>query len=114
MHCDEVIRELAVPTDDRDPASLAEHLAQCPSCAAWADRAAQFDRLWEATRPAEPTGEMWDTVWTQVACAVDKSDTGRAKGIRAAPIIRLNGSAAKIRKVACFRRVARLASARGG
>ena len=25
MHCDEVIRELAVPTDDRDSAALAEH-----------------------------------------------------------------------------------------
>ena len=33
MQCDKVIRELAVPTDDRDPASLAEHLAECPSCA---------------------------------------------------------------------------------
>ena len=31
MHCDEVIRELAVPTDDRDSAALAEHLANCPS-----------------------------------------------------------------------------------
>lgn len=32
MQCDKVIRELAVPTDERDSASLAEHLAQCPAC----------------------------------------------------------------------------------
>ena len=54
MRCDEVIRELAVPTDDRDSAALAEHLASCPSCAGWAKRDAQFDRLWEATRPTNP------------------------------------------------------------
>ena len=55
MRCDEVIRELAVPTDDRDSAALAEHLANCPSCAVWAKRDAEFDRLWDATRPAEPS-----------------------------------------------------------
>ena len=74
MQCDKVIRELAVPTDERDSASLAEHLAQCPACARWADNAARFDRLWEATRPAEPAGDVWDTVWARVACAVDKSN----------------------------------------
>jgi hypothetical protein len=79
MQCDKVIRELAVPTDDRDPASLAEHLARCPACAAWADHATRFDRLWEATRPAEPTGDVWDTVWTWVACAVDKSNPAGQK-----------------------------------
>jgi len=72
MQCDNVIRELAVPSDDRDSAGLTEHLAQCPSCATWADRVARFDRLWEATRPAEPTGEMWETVWAHVASAVDR------------------------------------------
>ena len=55
MHCDKVIRELAVPTDDRDSAVLAEHLANCPSCAGWAKKDAQFDRLWDATRPVEPS-----------------------------------------------------------
>jgi hypothetical protein len=74
MQCDNVIRELAVPTDDRDSAGLTEHLAQCPSCSTWADRAARFDRLWGVTRPAEPTSETWDTVWAQVASAVDKKE----------------------------------------
>ncbi len=32
MRCDEVIGELAVPSDDCDSAALAEHLAQCPAC----------------------------------------------------------------------------------
>ena len=79
MQCDKVIRELAVPTDERDSASLAEHLAQCPACARWADNAARFDRLWEATRPAEPAGDVWDTVWARVACAVDKSNPAAQK-----------------------------------
>ena len=97
MQCDKVTRELAVPTDDRDPASLAEHLAQCPSCARWADRAAQFERLWEATRPAEPTGEMWDTVWTQVARAVDQSTPVEQKAFTLRTSSR-NGSAARTEK----------------
>jgi hypothetical protein len=97
MQCDKVIRELAVPSDDRDPASLAEHLAQCPSCAVWADRATRFDRLWEATRPTEPTGEMWDTVWTQVASGLDKSTPAEHKAFTLHPST-LNGSAAKFEK----------------
>jgi hypothetical protein len=97
MQCDKVIRELAVPTDDRDPASLAEHLAECPSCAVWADRAARFDRLWEATRPAEPNGVMWDTVWAHVAHAVDESTPAEQKAFTLHPSS-LNGSAAKTEK----------------
>jgi hypothetical protein len=97
MQCDKVIRELAVPTDDRDPASLAEHLAECASCAVWADRAARFDRLWEATRPAEPTGEMWDTLWTQVSRAVDESTPVEQKVFTLRTSSR-NGSTAKTEK----------------
>jgi hypothetical protein len=89
MQCDNVIRELAVPTDDRDLSGLTEHLAQCPSCATWADRVARFDRLWEATRPAEPVSEIWDTVWVQVASAVDKKELTVNSST-------LHGSAAKI------------------
>ena len=54
MRCEDVIRELAAPTDMRDAAASADHLSRCPSCAALADRAARLDRLWEATRPSEP------------------------------------------------------------
>ena len=33
MNCDEVIRELAVPTSDHEPGVLASHIAHCPTCA---------------------------------------------------------------------------------
>ena len=79
MHCDEVIRELAVPTDDRDSAALAEHLANCPSCAVWAKRDAQFDRLWDATRPMEPSPQVWDTVWSHIASSLDSATPAEFK-----------------------------------
>lgn len=67
MRCDEVLRELAAPTADRDPAAMAEHLAGCPACAEWSRRAETLDRLWESTRPVEPTPETWDAVWAGIA-----------------------------------------------
>ena len=57
MRCVDVIRELAAPTDTRNTVDLAEHLNRCPSCANWARQATQFDRLWDTTRPAEPSPE---------------------------------------------------------
>ena len=57
MRCDEVVRELAAPTGNRDREAMAEHLAACSACAEWARRAGDLDRLWGATRPAEPTSE---------------------------------------------------------
>jgi len=71
MRCDDVIRELAVPTDERDRTALAEHLARCPACTAWAKRATGLDRLWEATRPPEPSSEAWDTLWAHLAHSLD-------------------------------------------
>ena len=73
MRCDEVIRELAVPTDERESTTLAEHLARCPACAAWAKGAAGLDRLWEATRPGEPSSEVWNGVWARLASSLDAS-----------------------------------------
>ena len=67
MRCDEVVRELAVPTVDRDRAELAEHLAGCPACAERARRSEALDRLWGATGPAEPSPEAWDAVWANIA-----------------------------------------------
>ena len=67
MRCDEVVRELAVPTADRDPAAVAEHLAGCPACAEWARRSEALDRLWGATGPAEPSPDAWDAVWANIA-----------------------------------------------
>jgi hypothetical protein len=97
MLCDEVIRELAVPTDDRDSAGLAEHLASCPSCAGWAERAVQLDRLWEATRSTEPSPETWDSVWAHLACSLDSSTpTGFEAFVL--PIASSNGSVVKVEK----------------
>jgi hypothetical protein len=73
MRCDEVIRELAVPTDERDSTALAEHLPQCPACTAWAKRAAGLDRLWNATQPPEPSSEVWDALWARLSPSLDVS-----------------------------------------
>ena len=75
MHCHEVVRELAVPTGELDASGLAEHLARCPRCASWAEDAARLDRLWEATRPAEPFGARWETTWADVSRALDQAPT---------------------------------------
>lgn len=66
MRCDEVTRELAVPTGALDAASVAQHVASCPSCASWAEASARLDRVWEATRPADPRPEQWERLWSAV------------------------------------------------
>ncbi len=70
MRCDEVVRELSAPTADRDRAAMAQHLAGCSACADWARRVGGLDRLWDATRPAEPAPEAWDAVWAHIAQAL--------------------------------------------
>jgi hypothetical protein len=77
MRCDEVVRELAAPTADRDRAAMAGHLAGCSACAEWARRAEGLDRLWEATRPAEPSPEAWDAVWANIAQALPRPASAR-------------------------------------
>ncbi len=71
MRCEDVRRELATPTDTGDAASLAEHLSRCSSCTAWAERAARLDRLWQVTRPAEPSSDVWDSLWSGVLSSLD-------------------------------------------
>jgi hypothetical protein len=66
MRCEDVIRELAAPSYDRAAPALTEHLTHCPACALWAGRAAQLDKLWEATRPVEPSSDDWAAVWTSI------------------------------------------------
>jgi len=73
MRCVDVIRELAAPGDTQDAAALVDHLSHCTSCAAFAQRAARLDRLWEATRPAEPAPEVWHNLWSQIAHSLDNS-----------------------------------------
>jgi hypothetical protein len=72
MRCRDVIRALAVPTDGLDRAELAQHVATCPRCGRWSARAERFDRLWAATRPAEPSAAAWDAVWSGVCEALDE------------------------------------------
>jgi hypothetical protein len=72
MRCDDVIRELAAPTAGGDPAALANHLATCPACARLAENAARFDRLWQTTRPVEPSVDTWDALWANVSARLDQ------------------------------------------
>jgi len=75
MRCDEVMRELNLRGDDRDDRALAQHLAECQACARWAEHAARFNRLWDATRPVEPATESWDRLWSSVTARLDHSGT---------------------------------------
>lgn len=71
MRCVDVIRELAAPTDTRNAVGLADHLSRCSSCANFARQAEQLDRVWDLTRPSEPSPEVWDNLWSQVAHSLD-------------------------------------------
>jgi len=73
MQCDEVMRELSLPSDDQDDRALAHHLAECEACARWAEHAARFNRLWDATRPVDPPTESWDRLWSSVTARLDHS-----------------------------------------
>lgn len=97
MHCDEVIRELVVPTDDRDSAAVAAHLANCLSCAGWARRDAQFDQLWNATRPLEPSPQVWKTVWAHIASSLDSSTPAEFEAV-ASPVANSNGSVSHLKE----------------
>jgi hypothetical protein len=70
MNCDQVIRELGVPTDERDLVALAEHLSSCRTCAQWAQRAESFNRVWDLTSPQEPSPETWEALWVRVTTAL--------------------------------------------
>jgi hypothetical protein len=72
MRCVDVIRELSTPQGpSRDPA-VADHLARCARCAEWAARDSRLGRLWELTRPAEPSPDEWESVWGRIADALDR------------------------------------------
>ncbi len=95
MQCNEVIRELAAPSDDRNPAALAEHLAGCAACSDWAKRASQLDRLWDLTRPPDPTPQAWDAVWARIVETVDSSTLTRVEHLEAPAALR-NGSTPRL------------------
>jgi hypothetical protein len=87
MRCRKVIRELAAPTGHLNSAAIDEHLARCPACRAWSERAKELDRLWHATRPPEPTTQTWDTVWANLAGVLDGPV---AKGLESPPLFGSN------------------------
>jgi hypothetical protein len=71
MRCDDLTRELASPTGALSSAQMAEHLAACPTCAEWSRRANRFDRIWEATRPTEPSMDALDALWARASVELD-------------------------------------------
>jgi hypothetical protein len=82
MRCEEVIRELAVPTDGRDDLAISRHLAGCETCVRWAEQAADLDRLWAATRPSEPSAESWDNLWSSLTAQLDGDSRHGVNGTR--------------------------------
>jgi hypothetical protein len=71
MRCDDLTRELASPTGAVTEAEMAGHLADCAACAKWANQAARFDQIWEATRPLEPSAAKLDALWRDVSAALE-------------------------------------------
>ncbi len=71
LRCDDVTGALSAPRAAIDLPGLAEHLAECPSCAAQVERDAALTRLWESTRPLEPSAETWNTIWAGVCDRLD-------------------------------------------
>jgi hypothetical protein len=74
MHCSDVIRRLSQSENgfDLDPA-VSDHLASCDTCAEWAEDDARLLRTWHASRPAEPSIQAWNTVWTNLSAGLDAS-----------------------------------------
>ncbi len=82
MRCEEVIRELAAPVPGQDRAAISEHLEHCPACAEWSARMVAFDRLWARTRPADPSPEVWEGIWSRLDRAFDESQVGSEEPAR--------------------------------
>jgi hypothetical protein len=75
MRCADVIEALAVSNRSTPDPAVAEHLAECPSCAAWARNDARLTQLWEATRPEEPSPAVWANLWSAVTQALETAPT---------------------------------------
>ena len=67
MRCDELIQEIATPNGRLTRSDMAQHLADCPSCAKWSDSATRLDQVWAATRPLEPSNEAFDSLWSSLS-----------------------------------------------
>ena len=66
-------RELA---DHPTPEALARHLEACAPCAL----ASKLDRVWEATRPAEPSPATLDALWSRASIELDRIEAARRSG----------------------------------
>ncbi|MDB5350586.1 MAG: hypothetical protein JWN86_1833 [Planctomycetota bacterium] len=73
MRCDEVMRELSAP-GGLDESSLAEHLSACPRCMAWSAQVDKLNRVWNATRPEEPSSSAFDTMWAKTEAMVSEPE----------------------------------------
>src|SRR5581483_9679170 len=71
MRCEEVAQEISAPTGRLDRSAMADHLAACPRCAAWSAQAARLDRIWSATRPADPPAFAFEQVWSNVVRSLE-------------------------------------------
>jgi hypothetical protein len=69
--CDEVMQALGAPGAGVPASDVTAHLAECPECAAWAEKQAVLSRAWEATRPIEPSPAAWADVWAGVTARLD-------------------------------------------
>ncbi|MCA1684654.1 MAG: hypothetical protein LC745_01460 [Planctomycetia bacterium] len=76
---------LAREPGEIDRAALAAHLASCPRCASLAGRESAFTRVWDATRPSEPTAAAWDALWARVSDRLDRAPEPRTLTSSARP-----------------------------
>jgi hypothetical protein len=81
LRCDEVTAELAAPGSGVDRAAVAAHLASCPRCGEWAARADALTRLWDATRPVEPSDAAWDALWSEVTARLDSAEVEESREV---------------------------------
>lgn len=84
LRCDEVIRGITAPDANDDSSWLAGHVLSCPKCASFARDNARLDRLWESTRPVEPSSATWDAVWTGISAGLDRAAQPASMPISAA------------------------------
>ena len=78
MRCEDLIRELATPSGAGRSPEIAQHLATCPGCADWAERAGRFDRIWAATRATEPSEAAIDALWARASAELELADRAPA------------------------------------
>lgn len=71
--CDEVERELAVPTGALEASALQRHLDECARCAREAEQLRRLDAAWQATRPEVPGSAAWASLWTHVSAEASPS-----------------------------------------